>query len=165
MLNLFIITPLKTYLYGQTNFGIEVICCLQHLLIGCLEKYNFLKIADANSIFANVKLIMQLSRQHFFADMKWFELERLYKTPSEFEIHVIITWKIQKIPTADANNLLWHYFHRTQFYQVFHDLINNLIWYPSCACTVFLSRTSTKLLLFVSNTVKIFQILWYCLFL
>ena len=82
MLNLLvIITPLKTYLYGQTNFGIEVIC-LQHLLIECLEKYNFLKIADANSIFADVKSIMQLSRWHFFADVKWFELERLLLTIS-----------------------------------------------------------------------------------
>ena len=47
----------------------EVIC-LQHLLIEYLEKYNFLKIADANSIFADVKSIMQLSRRHFFADVK-----------------------------------------------------------------------------------------------
>ena len=70
MLNfLVIITPLKTYLYGQANFGIEVIC-LQHLLIECLEKYNFLKIANTNSIFANVKSIIQLWRWHFFADMK-----------------------------------------------------------------------------------------------
>ena len=29
---------------------------LQHLLIEYLEKYNFLKIADANSIFANKKM-------------------------------------------------------------------------------------------------------------
>ena len=66
MLKLFaIITPLKTYLYGQTNFGIEVIC-LQHLLIECLEKYNFLKIADANFIFAGLKSIMQLLRRYFF---------------------------------------------------------------------------------------------------
>ena len=35
-----------------------------------LEKHNFLKITEANSIFADVKLIIQLSRQHFFADMK-----------------------------------------------------------------------------------------------
>ena len=70
MLNLLIIiTPLKTYMYGQTNFGIEVIC-LQHLLIECLKKYNFLKIADTNSIFADMKLIMQLSRWHFFANVK-----------------------------------------------------------------------------------------------
>ena len=76
MLNLLvIITPLKTYLYGQTNFGIEVIC-LQHLLIECLEKYNFLKTTGANSIFADMKSIIQLLQQHF-ADMKWFELERL----------------------------------------------------------------------------------------
>ena len=68
MLNLLIITPLKTFLHGQTNFGIEVIC-LQHLLIESLEKYNFLKIADANSIFADVKSIIQLSRRHFFADV------------------------------------------------------------------------------------------------
>ena len=40
---------------------------LQHRLIEYLEKYNFLKIVDANSIFADVKSIMQLSRWHFFA--------------------------------------------------------------------------------------------------
>ena len=28
--------------------------CVQHLLIEYLEKYNFLKIADANSIFVDV---------------------------------------------------------------------------------------------------------------
>ena len=43
---------------------------LQNLLIEYLEKYNFLKIADANSIFADVKSIIQLSRRHFFADVK-----------------------------------------------------------------------------------------------
>ena len=43
---------------------------LEHLLIECLEKYNFLKIADANSIFANMKSIIQLLRWHIFADMK-----------------------------------------------------------------------------------------------
>ena len=32
---------------------------LQHRLTEYLEKYNFLKIADANSIFADVKSIMQ----------------------------------------------------------------------------------------------------------
>ena len=31
-----------------------------------LEKYNFLKISDANSIFADVKSIIQLSHWHFF---------------------------------------------------------------------------------------------------
>ena len=46
----------------------EVIC-LQHLLIEYLEKYNFLKIADVNSIFADVKSIAQLSHQHFFAEV------------------------------------------------------------------------------------------------
>ena len=60
------INPLRTSLYGQI---MEVIC-LQHLLIEYLEKYNFLKIADANSIFADVKSIIQLSRRHFFADVK-----------------------------------------------------------------------------------------------
>ena len=70
MLNLpIIITPLRTYLYGQTSIWMEVIC-LQHLLIEYLEKDNFLKIADANFIFANVKLIIRLSHQHFFADVK-----------------------------------------------------------------------------------------------
>ena len=57
-----IITPLRTYLYGQTKFWMEVIC-LQHLLIEYLEKYNFLKTADSNSIFADVKSIIQLSRR------------------------------------------------------------------------------------------------------
>ena len=70
MLNLLvIITPLRTYLYDQTKFWMEVIC-LQHLLIEYFEKYNFLKIADANSIFANVKSITSLSRRHFFANVK-----------------------------------------------------------------------------------------------
>ena len=64
-----IINPLRTSLYGQTNFLMEVIC-LQHILIKYLEKYNFLKIADANSILADVKSIIQLSRRHFFADVK-----------------------------------------------------------------------------------------------
>ena len=53
----------------------EVIC-FQHLLIEYLEKENFLKIADANFIFADVKLIIKLLRLHFFADVKKFELER-----------------------------------------------------------------------------------------
>ena len=60
-----IITPLRTYLYGQKSFWMEVIC-LQHLLIEYLGKCNFLKIADVNSIFADVKSIIQLSRRHFF---------------------------------------------------------------------------------------------------
>ena len=64
-----IITPLRTYLYGQKSFWMEVIC-LQNLLIEYLEKYNFLKIADANSIFADVKWVIKLLRQHFFADVK-----------------------------------------------------------------------------------------------
>ena len=78
MLNLpVIITPLRTYLYGHTSFWTEVIC-LQHLFTEYLEKYNFLKIVHANSILADVKSIIQLSRQHFFANMNKFELERLY---------------------------------------------------------------------------------------
>ena len=43
---------------------------LQHHVIEYLEKYHFLKIADANVIFADVKSIMQLLHQHFFADVK-----------------------------------------------------------------------------------------------
>ena len=55
MLNLpVIITPIRVYLYGQKNFWMEVIC-LQHLLIEYLEKDNFLKIANTNFIFADVK--------------------------------------------------------------------------------------------------------------
>ena len=55
---------------------------LQQLLIEYLEKYNFLKIAEANSIFADMKLIIELLRQHLFADVKKFELERLLNTMS-----------------------------------------------------------------------------------
>ena len=40
-----------------------------------------------------------------------------------------------------------------QFYQVFRDF---LVWYPSCAYTAYLDSP---------NTVKNFQIPWYCLFL
>ena len=54
------------------------VICLQHLLSEYLEKYNFLKIANVNSIFVDVKSIMGLSRQHFFADVKQFELKRLF---------------------------------------------------------------------------------------
>ena len=43
---------------------------LQHLLIEYLEKYNFLKIDDTNSIFVDLKSIIQLSRRHFLADVK-----------------------------------------------------------------------------------------------
>ena len=43
---------------------------LQDRLIEYLEKYNFLKIVDANSIFADVTSIMQLLDQHFFVDVK-----------------------------------------------------------------------------------------------
>ena len=50
---------------------------LQHHLTEYLENYNFMKIGDANSIFADVKSIMQLLHLHFFADVKSFELERL----------------------------------------------------------------------------------------
>ena len=64
-----IITPLKTYLYGKTNFWMEVIC-LQHLLIEYFEKYIILKIANANSIFVDMKSIIQLSHWHFFAVVK-----------------------------------------------------------------------------------------------
>ena len=70
MLNLpVIITPLRAYLYGQTSFWMEVIC-LQHLLIEYMEKDNFWKIADANSLFADVKLIIKLSRRQFFANVE-----------------------------------------------------------------------------------------------
>ena len=54
-----IITPLRTYC-----MVIQVL--IHHLLIEYLEKYIFLKIADMNSIFANVKSIIKLSCQHFF---------------------------------------------------------------------------------------------------
>ena len=70
MLNLpVIITPLRTYLYDQTSFSMKIIY-LQHRVIEDLEKYNFLKIANANSIFADLKLMMQLLRWDFFADVK-----------------------------------------------------------------------------------------------
>ena len=56
-------------MYGQISFQMEVIC-LQNLLIEYLEKYNLLKIAD-------MKSMIPFLRQHFFADVKYFELERL----------------------------------------------------------------------------------------
>ena len=44
MLNLpVVITPLRTYLHGQTNFLMKVIC-LEHLLIEYLEKWLFWKL-------------------------------------------------------------------------------------------------------------------------
>ena len=43
---------------------------LQQLLIEYLGKNTFLKISDANFIFADVKSIVQLSHRHFFADVK-----------------------------------------------------------------------------------------------
>ena len=58
-----------TLLLIQTSFWMEVICS-QNLLIEYLEKYSFLKIADLNSIFVNVKVIIQLSPQHFFGGVK-----------------------------------------------------------------------------------------------
>ena len=42
----------------MVKFWMRVIY-LQNLWIEYLEKYNFLKIADANSIFADVKSIIQ----------------------------------------------------------------------------------------------------------
>ena len=44
---------------------ITPLICLQHLLIEYLEKDNFMKIAEANSIFAYVKLIIKLSYWQF----------------------------------------------------------------------------------------------------
>ena len=64
-----IINPLRTYLYGQTGFWMEVIY-LHHLLLEYLEKYNFLKIANVNSIFVDVKSNIQLLHWYFFADIK-----------------------------------------------------------------------------------------------
>ena len=46
------------------------VICLQNLLIEYLEKYILLKIAD-------MKSMIPFLRQHFFADVKYFELERL----------------------------------------------------------------------------------------
>ena len=56
--------------------------------------------------------------------------------------------------------LMWttYFFHRTLFYQAFH---NFLLWWPSCTCTIFSSRTLSKLSVFVPNTVKVSQILWF----
>ena len=64
-------------MFGQTSFWMEVIY-LQNLLIEYLKKHNFWKIPDKNSIFADLKFIMQLSRWHLFADVKRYELERLH---------------------------------------------------------------------------------------
>ena len=53
--------------------------CSQNFLIEYLEIYNFLKSANANSIYADVKSIIQIARWHFFASMMYFELERVDK--------------------------------------------------------------------------------------
>ena len=54
----------------------------------------------------------------------------------------LIPWKLQKLLTANANNILWHFFHRTLFFQPIPDF---LVWCPSCACTVLSSRMSSKI--------------------
>ena len=67
---------------------------MQHLLIEYLEKYNFLKIVDVNSIFADMKSIIQLLRWHFLSTWNNFELERLQKQlilPSFFKVFVILS--------------------------------------------------------------------------
>ena len=56
---------------------------LQHLLFEYLEKHNFLKIVDVNSIFADVKSIVQLSRQHWTKEQgnmgtKWLSITEPY---------------------------------------------------------------------------------------
>ena len=48
---------------------------LQQLLIEYLEKCNFLKIAEANFIFVDVKLIIENSRRHFFANVRESKLD------------------------------------------------------------------------------------------
>ena len=48
---------------------------LQQLLIEYLEKCNFLKIAEANFIFVDVKLIIENSRRHFFTNVRELKLD------------------------------------------------------------------------------------------
>ena len=60
----------------------------------------------------------------------------------------LIPRKIKKNSTADANDILWHYFHRTLFYQVFRDF---LAWYLSSAYAVFSSKMSRKIVNFCSQ--------------
>ena len=90
MINLpVIITPLRTYLYGQTSFWMEV-NYLQHFLIEYLEKYSFLNIANANFILANMKLIIQLCVSIFLPTWKhlndWKSPPKLTKTESSLNI-------------------------------------------------------------------------------
>ena len=47
--------------------------------------------------------------------------------------------------TADVNDILWHYFHRTLFYQVSRDF---LLWYLGSAYAAFSNSTSTKIITF-----------------
>ena len=68
-----------------------------------------------------------------------------YRTCSSVVYLVLIPWKFQatwKLLTADANDILWHFFHRTLFFQAFRDF---LVWYPSCAWAVFFSRAASKI--------------------
>ena len=41
--------------------------------------YFILKIADVKSAFADAKMILQISRRHFFTDVKNSEVERLQR--------------------------------------------------------------------------------------
>ena len=50
--------------------------------------------------------------------------------------------KLKKLLTADANDLRWQFFHGTLFFQSFCDF---LVWCPSKACVVSLSRSSSKI--------------------
>ena len=50
--------------------------------------------------------------------------------------------KFKKLPTADAYDVLSHFFYRTLYYQPYRDF---LVWCPSCACAVFSSRMSSKI--------------------
>ena len=62
-------------MYSQTTTNIS---CLQHFLTNYLEKNKFLKLADANSTFVDVKSITQLG-VGIFCQCEIIELERLLK--------------------------------------------------------------------------------------
>ena len=120
MLNLpVIITPLRTYFCGQTSFWMKVIY-LQHLLIEYLEKYNFLKIVDGNSIFADMKSIVQLFVDVFLPT--WNNLVR--KT----------TYRLYYI----------NYIHNAFVYKAisFQDTLKACFW---CCNTLFYTTTLSRL--------------------
>ena len=105
MINLPVInTSLRTYFYGQTSFWMEMIF-LQDLLTEYLEKYNFLKIADANSIFADLKSIMQLWVRKIISSFSMTFHWRIY---NQFYWKVRVRFKLTRVQRLHHKDQLFN---------------------------------------------------------